>query len=766
MNARYELSNILTLLTNGRLNKALSPENIILVSNEAKRLLDIKGVLSKDDVDNMNMIISISQIVYNNTDRTILFLDDGVYDLLLELDKQYNPNYQIGSPLIYFDNDGEIIKDKEELIDPMVFIDEEFIEDAFYYDNFTVRPRFDMNFYNRVDSRNSGMSIPKKNVNVPHNYPKLVGSLDKCKFVLNAQARDAGVFDDPNVKIFERDFLAPQLNMGLFGINDELTLIAEIKYDGVSVEADVTDHIISARSRGDANNDIAADLTPIFAGMKFPFAPEIPEEESFGIKFEAIMNYHNLERYSRFRNKSYKNSRNTIVGLLGSTDAYDFRDLITLVPLETSLEIDPIQEIEFMNKYYQSGEPLRYAILRGNYYSILYQVKKFVEEAEYMRSILPFMYDGVVIHHTDPRIRQILGRENSINKYSMAIKFNPLSANAVFTGYSYTVGQNGVITPMIHYTPVEFYGTIHDKSSGHSYARFKSLNLAIGDVLTVKYVNDVMPYVYKADIAINEANTNPPVEFINTCPSCGEPIYILEGDKQAVCKNINCPQRVLSKVTNMVKKLNLKDFAEASLTVLKVSSLKEIMELTYEDLKILGPTNAQNFLDNIAQIKNNSIYDYQLLGAIGFSDVAVEKWKKILTCISVFDIVNMDKNMLYDMLVTIKGIGNNTALTIITERDLLMEDLIYIINMPNLIISYGRYEGKKIRFTGIRDIELVNFLNSRGHSAGEGTVTKDTDILIVPYEGHTSKKTEQAVKYGITIIPYEEFSKDPERYLL
>src|SRR5699024_6986175 len=122
-------------------------------------------------------------------------------------------------------------------------------------------------------------------------------------------------------------------------------MIAELKYDGISVEADVTNKILSARSRGDANNDIAADLTPILGGYVFPNAPVIPDNEAFGMKFEAIITYADLDRMSKLRGKGYKNSRNGIIGLFGSSDAYDYRDLITLIPLATSIEdIDRVTE--------------------------------------------------------------------------------------------------------------------------------------------------------------------------------------------------------------------------------------------------------------------------------------------------------------------------------------------------------------------------------------------------------------------------------------
>ena len=78
----YELLNkIIHSLMAGKLDE-LNPANIVAVSNEAVRIIQ-KPVLEEYDQLNASMIISISQIVYNNTDRSVLFLDDGVYDLLL-----------------------------------------------------------------------------------------------------------------------------------------------------------------------------------------------------------------------------------------------------------------------------------------------------------------------------------------------------------------------------------------------------------------------------------------------------------------------------------------------------------------------------------------------------------------------------------------------------------------------------------------------------------------------------------------------------------
>ena len=760
------LNNILRELIHGNLS-VLNPDNIILVSEETKKLLN-KEELDKSDIMNAEIIISISQIVYNNTDKKVLFLDDGVYDLLLEKYKKYNNNFQVGAPVISFNQNGEEVGRKDEITMPIIFLDnaEEFIENSLFYDDLIKHPPIDPYFLDRNIDRNSGKVISKRNINVPHKYPNLVGSLDKCKFTLNKEALERDVFDDDNVKIFERDFLGKHLQMGLIDTETEFELVAELKYDGVSVEADVTNKILSARSRGDANADIAADLTDIFKDYVFPYAPEIPESESFGMKFEAIISYIDLEKMSRLRGKSYKNSRNGIIGLLGSSDGYDYRDLITLIPLATSMEMDRVTEIEFLNKYYNSGEYLRYSILRGNYYSILYQVYRFVKEAETIRPIMPFMYDGVVISYRDPRLIKALGRENSINKYSIAIKFNPLVREAVFTGYSYTVGQDGIITPMIHYTPVEFNGTVHTKSSGHSYKRFMDLSLARGDIIQVEYTNDVMPYVTKPQTNQNIINTNPPEQFPSICPFCGTNIVVNESGKSAICPNKKCPERNISKMTNMMSKLNLKDFGEETFRYLKTNSLTQLLNYTFEDLKDLGELTANKLLERIDEIKTTPIYDYKLIGSIGFTGIAIETWKKILNIIPLIDIRVKSDEELYMELKSIKGIGEVTAKTIVTERHDFEEDLDTILAIPSIMPSIGLREGKSIRFTGWRpDEQLLNYLISRGCDArGDAGVTKTTDILVVPYEGFMSSKVSKAGENTL-ILSMDEFISNVDKYI-
>lgn len=761
------LNSILNSLMAGNL-AVLQPTNIMRVSQEAVRIIN-QPQLTEYDVLIAQTIIMMSQIVYNNTDKSVLFLDDGIYDLLLEKYKKYDANFQVGSPVVSFAQNGELVV-QNQITCPISYLKnaEEFKANSLFFNDLNRRPPIDPILFTPANiDRKAIPPVSKKNVTIPHMYPKLVGSLDKCKFTLNREAMEKGVFDDPNVMIFERDFLGKHLRMGLIDMVRPFELVAELKYDGVSVEADVTNKILSARSRGDANNDIAADLTPILKDYRFPYAPEIPENETFGMKFEAIMTYMNLDKMSTIKNKAYKNSRNGIIGLFGSADAANYKDLITLVPLATSIEgLDRVAEIEFMNKYYHNGEYLRYSILKGNYTEILFQVYKFVKEAEAMRDMLPFMYDGVVISYRDPRIISALGRENSINKYSVAIKFNPLVRQAIFTGYTYTVGQDGRVTPMIHYTPVEFNGTIHSKSSGHSYRRFRELNLAIGDVVQVEYTNDVMPYVTKPPITNNFVNPNPPVQFPFTCPFCGFLLEVSETGKTATCTNVACPERVVSKMANMMDKLNVKDFGEETFRTLGTRSLNELLNYTFDDVKCLGINNAAKLLQRIEEIKNTPIHDYKILGAIGFTGIAIETCKKILNKVYVLDFLHASDEELYAKLSTIRGIGDKIIRRILQERRFYAEDLKCITQLKSLIISYGMKDGITIRYTGCRPSdELTEFLTRHGCDARPNAgVTRNTDILVVPAIGFTSSKTNK-IGPRTRVIDYNTFASNPGYFI-
>lgn len=766
-----QLSYVYQELCHGNLSVVYDINTLNLIQSESMKILNTDPNHMKEyDMGVLDMIIKISNIVYNNTEMSPP-LEDGIYDKLMVRYRTLNPNYQIGEIPVRFEEEDITKYDSVDSLTNPLLIEPQSIREGLFYNQLKASPPIDPSIMDIPVDRSKYVKQKKQNIIVPHKYPKLVGTLDKCKFVLNKEALELGCYDDPDVTIFERDFLGAHIGAGIINYYDNITLILELKYDGMSIEADVTDRILSARSRGDTNQDLAEDLNGVLKDYKFPYAPYIPDNESFGMKFECIITKYNLWKLGKLKGKVYKNGRNGVVGLMKSLDAYAYRDLITLVPLETSLDIDPIAEIEFMNKYYIKDTFLKYAIVQGDYNHVLYQVYRFVKEAEAIREYMPFMYDGVVVHYYDKNIRNMLGRQNNVNRYSVAIKFNPMKKEATFMGYSFTVGQNGVITPLIHHTPVEFIGTIHSKSSGHSLQRFNELNLAIGDTIEIEYRNDVMPYVTRRvhDSYAKNFYAREPVVFPSLCPECGTPLQFFDSGKTAVCPNFVCRGRVLARITNMMKKLNIKGFAKSALQKLEVQSFTDMLSIKDDKKraeKALGEVMGAKFINAINSFLETRIDDYRVIGAIGFTNIAIETWKKILIEVSLNDIIYRPNQELRYILCNLKGVGDVTVDTIIAERAFFMNDIATISRLPNINITYHAPKKKTIRYTGCRpERELTEYLEKRGFDANpNASVTKSTDILIVPEVGYDSSKVRKSGP-NTRIIAIDEFKRNIDWYL-
>lgn len=783
----FQLAFLMRELSAGHI-AVLDTENKIFLGQLAAKYAQMSvNQFTLDQRNNLKILVMICNVLYNRTDMQVLPVEDGVYDLLMETYKKIDPHFQVGSVVVQFkdkvDKEMESVGD-EKKVQPIYFIPDPPKDDirTDYRNQIKSFDQHRMDFYDvlayeRAKNYTGGVQIGKRTHDTKHNHPDLIGTLDKCKYVLDSDAIEKDVYDKDNVSILERDFFVKHINEGIITPNQELDMDIELKYDGISVEADCTDHIISARTRGDTGIGEAADLTPILEGYEFPHNQAL-KDRVVGVKFEAIITKSALEQFNRERGYNYANCRTAIIGLFGGSDSREFQKYITLVPLGLDRHDVPEirnrqEEIGVLNScYYSKGEKLRHVFIHGNYKTCLYLIKKFAEEAKYARNYLDFAFDGIVVNYLDENIRAKLGRKNFINKYSMAVKFDPLEKITTFLGYTYEVGQTGNICPMIHYSPVEFNGTIHDKSSGQSLQRFKDLDLKIGDAILVTYTNDVMPYVNKLDCAANDANhkQGPSEKFIVCCPICGTPLVISDSGKTASCPNVNCDGRRIARAVNMLQKLNIKGFAESMLTKANLFTLTDMINVREDALApIIGPTNASNFTNSIQTLLQTPTEDYRWIGSLGFTGVAAKKWKIVFSALTLKEFVElMDHHSIEEadkVLLEIPGLGMAAIHTILTEYEFYKTDIHTILEKANIIDSKFIKTKKSIRFTGCRNHQLEELLKQQGYDAdGNGSVTKNTDILIIPYDGFTSTKTNK-IGPNTIVVPINEFEANMGKYL-
>ena len=740
------LVNCLTSLTNGYL---LSDDDRSKIQDYCKYVLDVdpKSVNDENTQIRLINIIKIANIYYNNDFNGLLLIDDDIYDRIVVLLRQTSIPIPIGAPRIELKEpipmaNNTLLESKQGSLKQVV----RFSNAGEYFNTLTsnaTKSLYDDYIINPDDNDCSYRKLR----NTGHKYD-LCGTLDKCKFVTNLDAKSAGVFEDTSVMVFERDFLNPHIKKGIVNPND-ITIIASLKYDGISVEATVQgDTIISACSRGDMANNEASDLTPILGGMKFKRAEGISKQDEFGIKFEFIVNNLNMNRLLKQYKVNYVNHRNAIIGLFGRLDARAFRDYMTPVPLESSLDTDRITEIQFLNKYYTKGLDLRHIVIRGNKSEVLKQLSEFVEEASNIRSFMPFAYDGIVVEYVDPNIRNILGKLNSIPRYSVAIKFNPLKRQSIFTHYTYSVGYTGTIIPMAHFEPVDFMGAIHDKTTIHSYARFKNLRLCKGDKVNLSLNNDVIVYLTKAEDDNSREDREQYLEkFPTHCPSCGTKLeYSLSGDT-AYCPNFYCRERSLNRIAGMLQKLGVKDF---SLETVRALDIKNVIELFNVDTKraqqVLGTNNGIKFKKTIEALKDVELPDYRVLASLGFPGIGNVTWLKLLQGAPIDVLLNGTIDDIAKCYHKVKvGIGPKTIQCIITEREHFREEIEFLYkNLKILNTNVGVVRKRKIVvFSGVRDHQLEKLFEEKGFGISDSFVNTCT-VLVVPNIGFMSSKVEKA----------------------
>ena len=162
------------------------------------------------------------------------------------------------------------------------------------------------------------------------------------------------------------------------------------------------------------------------------------------------------------------------------------------------------------------------------------------------------------------------------------------------------------------------------------------------------------------------------------------------------------------------------------------------------------------------------------MGALGFTSIARKKWEDILKHVTLKELHDNYQNLLnmnlqqheifnkfsYYLSSKIPNLGVITCNTIVVEFPYFFDDIKFIVNSMTIEDSYGKDNSGKlqVRFTGFRNSQLVEQLITEGFDAGDGSITKNTNILLVPYNGFTSSKVTKAQKIpNILIMTENEF---------
>lgn len=533
----------------------------------------------------------------------------------------------------------------------------------------------------------------------------------------------------------------------------ECDVIVMPKFDGVSTvfECDENGNMIRALTRGDTSRNKAQDITHIFRGL-FKGALE-HQDKPYGVKTEVMMLNDKLREYNELYHKDYKNTRSIVSSILNSKEKDERVNYLHIVPLRISyLDEDGNESQQIL-----APEVMSYPHVKCK----LKDLNTIHDFAFAHKTVYPGLRcDGAVIQLTDPDVQKALGRENEKQKFEVAFKFTEETAYSKVKDIIFTAGLFGRMNPVVIFEPVKMKGNTVEKASLGSYARFKDLELCKGDIIKIMY--DIIPYVdfVKDDYKCVRSGKKP-IEEPMYCPDCGSELELSEDGGILRCLNNSCPCREKGKILNFCQKMRISNISYATVDdFYKEGWLRSIRDLynlknhvkEISQLPGYGANKIQKILDEIENHKE--VEASILLGSIGIEGLSVKKFKSILEYMSMDEIIDVAKENNITFFTVIPGIKDKTAEKLVRGIKENLK-LIEFFEKEFTIKKDSKKGDFVVCFTKVREDDipgLVELIDKAGGVIDNDSLTKKTNLLVVPTENTESSKVTKARKYGIPVI--------------
>lgn len=373
--------------------------------------------------------------------------------------------------------------------------------------------------------------------------------------------------------------------------------------------------------------------------------------------------------------------------------------------------------------------------------------------------------DGFVIKLEDEEYGESLGHTSHHYKHSIALKeAETESAKTTLIGVEFNVAKEyiGMVGLL---TPVELGGVTISRVSLHNMDFVKSLNLKIGDDVSIKRAGEVIPHIIESFGGGSE-------EIVcTTCPSCGGEVE-LDGQFWK-CYNEMCPDKVINKIVAACKDLGIKGIAESS-----IRKIYETIEIDIADLLTVsevvlieagwkkGSKSTKNILKELKRVKKLPIAPHKVFAALnipGFGSSLFEKLFEVTNWSELALLIDMKKVSKLEDFPNMSTVRANQLIEGF-DSDLL-EKFSQILNFKDCpILDKPEQEGSKMKticFTGKmpeKRADLEDCAIKYGYNPVK-TVNKALDILVVEDPTKNSNKQKKAISFGTTIVSRNEFYK-------
>ena len=203
------------------------------------------------------------------------------------------------------------------------------------------------------------------------------------------------------------------------------------------------------------------------------------------------------------------------------------------------------------------------------------------EKIAYLKAIAEekgYPIDGIVCTYDDINFGKSLGMTGHHPRHSIAFKFYDEENVTTLRSVEWTMGKTGQLTPVAIFEDTEIDGTTVNRASLHNVSIFRSLELGVGDEITVYKANQIIP-----QIRDNLTRSNL-LKVPCKCPVCnGVTSVIKENDSEVlVCTNPDCQGKLLGKISHAVSRnaLNIDGLSDATIEkFISLGWLKSISDI-------------------------------------------------------------------------------------------------------------------------------------------------------------------------------------------
>ena len=382
-----------------------------------------------------------------------------------------------------------------------------------------------------------------------------------------------------------------------------------------------------------------------------------------------------------------------------------------------------------------------------------------------------FPSDGLVIIYEDIAYGDSLGQTSKFPKNSLAYKWTDETADTVLREIEWSASRTGLINPIAVFDTVELEGTNVSRASVHNISIMESLQLGIGDTISVFKANMIIP-----QIAENKTKSGN-CEIPKNCPVCGGLTSIEQqnGVKSLYCTNPDCQAKHIKSFAHFVSRdaINIDGLSEATIEkFVQHGFLKDYVSLyhleNYKEeivqLEGFGKRSFDKLMEAVEHSRHTTMP--KVIFSLGISNIGLSVAKIIVQSIG-----SEPEKILgatREELEAIDGIGAVIAVAFVSyfedkdKKDVFLR-LLDELDIEKEVVNDNPkiLDGKIFVITGsLQHFSNRNALKDLIESLGgkvTGSVSKNTSYLINNDNTSQSTKNKTAAKLNVPVITEDEF---------